>query len=224
MQIEFKLDNSGFPLIWVDEIKAFVHWLPITKIQIEYFICSITDNRFDGPWYDEILNLNGRVSPQNVNVSNYWNIFLTGLKPDEALLFAKWNGANYSIPTLKEWNTIYKTMSDIDGISNIVTQMGNLKPRVKQIAEQMADIADANTINSSRQKRLTLADQMFMRNGVMEWVELDDFRNRWGGIGEPNVNLQSLLVRAKDGQPLIPNNAESLRIHYYGTRLVWRQS
>jgi len=35
----FEFDKTGFPMVRVDEVNAYVHWLPVTKIQFETFYC-----------------------------------------------------------------------------------------------------------------------------------------------------------------------------------------
>ncbi len=34
-------DPLGFPMVWIEEIGAFMHWLPVTKVQFEKFIAAV---------------------------------------------------------------------------------------------------------------------------------------------------------------------------------------
>ena len=67
MNAKFILDKAGFPMIWVDKpLSAYIHWLPVTKIQFELFMCDSPSSDLSDAWYREVLSLNPRVSPKNV--------------------------------------------------------------------------------------------------------------------------------------------------------------
>ena len=59
-------DPVGFPMIWIEEIGAFMHWLPVTKIQFEKFVASSSGGFFDDAWYRRILDLNPRVATAKI--------------------------------------------------------------------------------------------------------------------------------------------------------------
>ncbi|MBK9210258.1 MAG: hypothetical protein IPL71_18990 [Anaerolineales bacterium] len=112
----FDLDSAGFLMIWVEEIQAYVHWLPVTKIEFEIFLSSASNNKFNDHWYEDILTLNERISPKNLDKRNYHKLFLTGVFPSEVLEFIYWLNENdkhnyYSIPTSDEWISTYKALS-----------------------------------------------------------------------------------------------------------------
>src|SRR4051794_29027663 len=109
--LKFRLDDrTGFPMLHLPELNGYLHWLPVTKIQFEYFICDEPDDHFGEQWYAEIRRQNPRVSPNDVRAENYWHAFLTGITPQEARRFARWSGADYALPTLDEWCTAWQTL------------------------------------------------------------------------------------------------------------------
>lgn len=224
MTLKFRQDPdpTGFPMLWVEEIKAYVHWIPVTKIQFEFFMCDAPDNRFDATWYDTILQMNARISPGAIRLTNYWRIFLSGITPGEAQAFSRWCGEGYHLPTLNEWNTIYKTLSQEQPAQNAIVSMGSLRPRISTLIDKLNQVSLQATAEYGYAR--TLADQMLMRLGVMEWVESDNLRYRWGGMGETYSSFHSSLFTPNNGQPQAPNSPEEQRLHYYGLRLIWRES
>lgn len=214
----FKLDKTGFPMLWVEPINAYMHWLPITKIQIEYFLCAITDSSFDATWYDTVLSLNRRISPAYIRSDNYWQAILTGIVPLEAQRFARWCGEGYEIPSLDDWFTAYKSLKSMTPKAS--PEMGELRNRTQALLTKL-DFASESATRDAGYER-TLADQLLMRMGVMEWVALPEHRNRWGGMGETYSKFHGDLFTPDYGQPKLPNNPENTRLSYYGFRLIWR--
>lgn len=219
----FELDPTGFPLIWVDAVGAFMHWLPVTKVQFECFLCAAPDSHFDARWYDAVLELNPRTSAADLRNNNYWQAFLTGISPAEAQRFANWCGGAYSVPSLEEWFQAYKALKAEAPLDDPVVVMAslNLKERTRALVARLDTIGMAVTRDVAGSER-TLADQMLMRLGVMEWVECNNQRSRWGGMGETHPKFRGALQTPDHGQPMIPINPETNRLGYFGLRLLWR--
>lgn len=222
MTLKLRKDPTGFPMVWVEEADLFVHWLPVTKIQFEFFLCDAPDNRFNASWYDTILHLNPRVTPNAVGISNYWGVFLSGITPTESRIFARWCGEGYRLPTIAEWNKIYKNLSQKRPVPNMFQQTEQkFEPRARTVIDKLEGISE-QAIKEYGYDR-TLADQMLMRMGVMEWVESDNLRYHWGGMGETYSSFHSSLFTPNNEQPQAPNNPEEQRLRYYGLRLVWSE-
>ncbi len=218
---KFKLDRAKFPMVYVDVIDAYIHWLPLSKIQFEYFLCAVPDSQFGENWYGEILQLNPRISPGIVRTDNYWKALLSGLLPEEVQRFARWCGDEYIIPSLDDWFTAYKWLkSQPPEPPDIVDQMGLLQDRVRTLLRRI-DSESAKAFKEAGYER-TLADQMLMRLGMLEWVECTGQTARWGGMGQLNPRFHGFLFRPDNGQPSHPVNPETDRLHYYGARLLRR--
>jgi hypothetical protein len=225
--LQFKLDPIGFPMIWVAEIKAHIHWLPVTKIQFEHFLCATSDSRFDANWYERVSNLNKRISPSNVRENNYWQVFITGIRPSEAQRFAEWYGDGYSLPTLKEWHTAYlalKARSAEQDILNVIGAVHSLQERTRALLSKLETAALAAFRYQEIAPTATLADQALLRGGVMEWVEWQGQRTRWGGMGQPNRRFHSILFKPDNGKPDEVINPEGDPLRYYGFRLIERSA
>jgi hypothetical protein len=211
---KFAYDKTGFPMIYVDEVEGYVHWQPVTKVQFETFICDAPVSKFDEAWYDDILKLNKRISSRQVNGSNFWQLFITGIKPEEVEDFAAWCGEDYQIPTSEEWKKIYNRFSKTPANPDILKDF-KLGRRSQAILAKLEEI-NCTRIPSSERK---MSDQMVMRFGVMEWVRLIDYRQDWGGMGQPIGGLQPTIQPPEKGPELLRNPSTS-RYHYYGFRLI----
>ena len=221
--LKFTLDPTGFPMMWVNAINAYMHWMPVSKIQFEHFLCATPDSHFDENWYDQIISLNPRVTPGSIRPDNYWQALLSGVTPSEVLRFARWCGDDYRVPTLDDWFGAYTALKALPPESpEVINDMGNLRDRVRTLLTRL-DAASSTALLRVGYER-TLADQMLMRLGVIEWVECHEQHYQWGGMGETDSRFQGSLFTPDHGQPSIPNNPDTDRLHYYGFRLIRRDA
>lgn len=217
----FKLDPTGYPLVWISAIDAYVGWLPVTKIQFEYFLCAQPDNRFDADWYEKVLALNPRISPHQIRPKNYWQAFMTGIVPSEAESFVDWCGDDYRLPTLEEWFDIYEALKlQPPAGPEIVGQMGALSERAAELIRRVTESSDSVLTEAGYQK--TMADSLLMRLGVMEWVEHRRDGMEWGGMGETPSSFHGSLFTPDNGSPSVPHHPEE-RLYYYGMRIIYRK-
>lgn len=216
----FEYDRAGFLMIWVEKIQAYVHWLPISKIEFEVFMCDPINNKFDDLWYRDILELNDRVTVKKANANNYWKLFLTGIRPDEIPEFINWlsidGEKNYTLPTFDEWINIYETLKGIDALEDLAPYINSLPERARILNSRVDEILRTSFQNGPRS--YTLADQMLLREGVMEWVEVKD--QQWGGLGKPATRFQPSMRHPDNGIAEMPRSPEMNRFKYYGFRLI----
>jgi hypothetical protein len=224
MDIKIKLDSSGFPMIWVQPIRAYMHWLPVTKIQIEHFLSSTNDAMFDEAWYNRLLSMNKRISPGEVRNSNYWEAFLTGILPREAQRFAIWCGRDYDLPTADEWFAAYKHFKSYNQDSSVIENIAltpGLSERAQTLLANVESAARREAASALGSER-TLADQMLMRLGLMEYVYEDEQRNTFGGFGQTHSAFFGSFVSPNSGVQRLNNPAEGARMRQYGFRLIYR--
>jgi len=222
MKTKIELDKAGFPMVWVESVSSYVHWIPVTKIQFEIFMCDLPNKDFNDSWYRELLSLNKRISPKNITKKDYWQLFITGIKPSEAESYANWcasDGNEYKIPTLEEWNDIYKSLKE-QPISKDLFSKIKLSTRTELLISKLDGIVQS--LYKTAGVSYSLADQMLMRYGVMEWVQHESRRQDWAGMGQTDAGLQSMLRTADSGTPETPKNVNENRFHYYGFRLLRR--
>ena len=219
---EFYFDQAGFPLLWMDEIKSYVYFLPITKVQFETFICQIPDPRFNINWYGEITKLNKRISPHLLSKDNYWQLFMTGIKPDEVECYQNWcnkDGHEYYVPTPKQWKDLYQIVKNKEPI-NLEKLVLKADRRFYTSATKLEEILTSFCKRTNR--TYTLADQLLMSLGVIEWVIIDLVKFRWGGMGEPHPSFFRIINSADQGIAIEPKSPLADRLHSYGFRLFMR--
>ncbi|MBZ0296845.1 MAG: hypothetical protein K8L99_30065 [Anaerolineae bacterium] len=225
MDLRVELDETQFPMIWIESGNFFMQWLPVTKIQIEYFLCSGSVTAFTAGWYDEVLDYNPRITPGLVKGSNYWRAFITGIKPLEIRQFISWMGSGYDMPTVDEWQKAYKELKQQEADSNVISQLTEVSSINRRAATLIRNIdISLGEISAARDGR-KLADQALMRNGVMEYVYLDDRRNTYGGFGQPVGQFFGNTASPDKGKPeRLIDEHEGAKMPHYGFRLIKRGS
>jgi len=228
MPNEFVLDRAGGPMIWVEAIQAYLHAVPVTKLQFERFLCDQPGGHFDQKWYDAVLGLDpdrtGRVSPYALKGSNYWQAFLTGIRPDEARVYAQWceeEGANeYAIPTQTEWFAVYEALKKEEVRPDLFAERG-LTPRMTELLQRLEEIGGKFPAHDAAGR--TLAEQLYLRNGVLEWVACKQpGKPEWGGLGQPGSSFLGTMFNLDRGVPNYQRDALTTRISGYGFRLIRR--
>lgn len=215
------VDRTGFPMVRVDTLGFYVHWLPVTKVQFEYFLCEVGDSHFDTSWYEAVLALNPRVSPAAVERGNYWQALMTGVLPSEARRYARWCGPQYELPTAEQWLDVFGVLSDLPPLElSAVLSLPGLNQRARTLLERL-DEAPRSMLEQLDYKR-TRAEQLLLRLGVLEWVRRPGASIPWGLFGELNPAFHSLIFSPDGGEPRIPRAPEAQRVGHYGFRLLRR--
>lgn len=216
----FVSDPTGFPMLWCEEIGAYAHWLPVTKIQFEYFLCDAPDAHFDADWYDMVLALNPRATPRKISAANYWHVLMTGVRPSEAQRFASWCGEGFRLPTETEWRGLFHALRNEPaqdaGASSLLDGRSD---RVQEVLKRLDAAGREMTVRMRCGP--SLATQMLLRFGAMEWVEVGDPPSAWGTKGEPVPQFcGNLDLLERPGDPLTAD-PESCRFAAAGFRLLW---
>ncbi len=212
-------DKTGFPMVKVIPGNFWIHVWPVTKIQFEAFICDKPNSEMDSSWYKQILSNNPRITPTRISSKNYWQLFIAGVHPDKVQMFSEWNGKGFAIPTASEWHAAYKYFSEQETTPdkfflNAKDSNQNNDPLVNIINNKLNEVLS----EFSKKNGHNLADQLFMRRGMVEWVKLIGESGEWGGMGEPNpLSNWSTTAIVSQGRPEIVRN---LNVKHYGFRLI----
>jgi hypothetical protein len=105
-------------------------------------------------------------------------------------------------------------------VPSAIDDIDGLRERIQNVLTRL-DTSTKSALREVGYER-TLADQMLMRMGVMEWVGTPNQRFQWGGMGETNPEFHGSLFTPDHGQPSQPTNPDDERLTYYGFRLIWR--
>lgn len=214
------LDRTGFPMIWVDALNAYIHFMPVTKIQFEYFICHKPRRRFDEEWYNIVMDHNPRVAPQSIGREDYAEAFMTAITPDEVQLYADWCGRDYSIPTRDQWFRAYTAMQERPPIAVYDSLVSELELR-ERAATVLQCLDREMAMLSPRAQERNLADQMMMRGGIFEWAIDERERPPWVGMGKPHSSFVPGFFDLSRGNPTFrPRHPETDRLFQIGFRLL----
>lgn len=222
MKEHIEFDRANFPMVWVESLEAYIHLLPVTKIQFEYFLWDSKQANLDQAWLDRIYTMNERITPKRVNKGNYWRAFFTGIAPSEAELFAAWcadsdEDTEYRLPSSEEWRKAYKEMQNQPAIPLDDPRLGRLAERTKTLLKQL--------VGSLPETPETLAEQMLFDGGVLEWVNGEgSYPTDYVGHGQTNRSWDySGQVLSRPYQPrTIPKGPTDMegRASYFGFRLL----
>jgi len=178
--------------------------LPITKGQFEQFVAA--SPRVKQKQYQEMLALNPATSPETFAVEEREQLFVSGVLPEEALIFARWLGKGFDLPTAEEWRAIMSALKK------------EPPPRQRPLTDALEGAALSIIANFEENLHIrTMLDYSLMRGGLVEWVRQE---KQLVGLGVPrpefHPNLWDPLVN--EVTPLQPEK----RVPYFGFRLVRR--
>jgi hypothetical protein len=208
-------------MLWVQEVDAFVHALPVTKAQLD-----LAHARCPG-----VLGENGArpaskldrdVPLASVGGDNYWGLFARGVTPQRAADFARCCGPAFRVPSAGEWKTVYALLlrhpfDHVDGTLAAVSRQ-----RAQGLLQRLDPVARGLATRQLGEAP-SLADRLFFRLGVMEWVRLDPAHEPldaqdFGGLGLPARALwPSLFDPLLDAPVCVPaRGTDKARQHAYG--------
>lgn len=207
MQLYF--DRMGFPFVRLDRLSLSVSLLPVTKVQFERFIAQ--PNSFGDAWYEEILQINPRLSWRRPDAGRREGLFITGVLQSEAIAYASWAGTGFDLPSLKEWRLIFQSMTRARLAKNSLRGLEGEKvhPAARAIVELIVRQAQPRTWSE-----LTL-----MEGGVIEWLRDGPV---FGGFGKPRPQFLPNVFNPLYDDPRVPLHDD--RSPYFGFRLVHRWS
>lgn len=204
------IDRSGFPLIYVEPLNAFVHLFPVAKAQFEQFLWQHNPLQWGDDRYQELLALNPRTAPAELSESPYEGLFLTGITPDEILPFARWLGRGYGLLTVEEWQTMRRWLAQQQS-STIPPGLGDrgLAYLARSLWQSLV----------ARIQPQTMQELALMVGGLLEWVSTSTphgSSKEYFGMGQPRPAFFHTLKDADTPQRPISVNR---RMRYFGFRL-----
>ena len=206
LALSFHVDpRTYFPLVEVPGQDFALFWLPLTKVQIEYFLSDTIDRQFDRAWYHERLRANPRISPEKLTAQNLMQAFLTHITFYEARVFSQWYGKGFDLPTSEEWHKALQAFERETAHPAFVQQilaLLNLHPRARLLVQSCENVLpDYQRLRDPSERRLS--HQLLLRSGILEYAYQDTAYNRCeacGSLGRSgNVGQASTLRDAADG-------------------------
>ncbi|MGB9182225.1 MAG: hypothetical protein WCB68_23550, partial [Pyrinomonadaceae bacterium] len=207
---EWKIDGSGYPLIYVEPLEAFVHLFPVTKPQFEKFIAAVRPQGLGDEWYTKILSLNPRASYRSQNILVRERLFMTGITTDEAISFGRWLGRDYTLLSAEEWRICYEWFAEKPAPSIPL----ELAEGLARDALALWNIVAGQWLEERQPPNLQ--ELSLMTQGILEWVI--EHAGRYCGLGEPSTSKS----QRKASDPVRPLGPEPRRLKNLGFRLRTR--
>jgi hypothetical protein len=228
-----ELDPLGFPMVWVHALKAYVHWMPMTRIQFELFLARGGAEELNADWYAKRCESDRRPSAADLTSENFAQCLLTGVLPEEAQIIADWLGPDFQLLTHDEWVTVLRAADQeeaepVDWAA--LPAMSMASPRCIELLRALGTLplqgpwglpAPEAPDGYHPPKR---ADQMLLRGGVLEWVHTGRPEAPWGGLGQVHHTLHRRIPDLFDEDVVIPRQPTEERIGYFGFRLARKAS
>lgn len=177
--------KTRFPLLEVPGQNFALFWLPVTKIQIEYFLSDTLDSQFDRTWYHARLRVNPRIMPEQLNAQNLLQAFLTHISFYEARVFSHWYGKHFDLPTEEEWHQAQWAFEQIAAHAEYVQQilqLPALHPRARLLIQACENaLPGYQRLRDPSERKLS--HQLLLRAGILEYVYQDTLYDRCGACG-----------------------------------------
>jgi hypothetical protein len=173
---QWRIDKTGYPLLWIEPLQSYVSLFPVTKPQFERYLAAALPAGCNDEWYAEIMKGNPRLSFRSNDQSRYEGLFLTGLTVAEAPLFGDWLDDNARLLSVDEWHTCYRWL----GQQPVTSSTADLHALLSRDARAIWKIIESEC------KPTTMQELSLFRGGVMEWV-IDISKNAIG-LGDPRLN------------------------------------
>jgi Sulfatase-modifying factor enzyme 1 len=184
--LSFSLDpRTHFPLIEVPGQDFALFWMPVTKVQIEYFLSETIDGQFDRVWYHERLRNNPRTIPEKLTAQNLLHAFLTHITLYEARMFCRWYGKDFDLPTAEEWHRTLHAFDQFAADPAFVQQvlaLPGIHPRARLLIQSCENaLPGYQRLRDASERRLS--HQLLLRSGMLEYVYQDPLHNLYGACG-----------------------------------------
>lgn len=199
----WRVDRSGYPLVYVEPLQRHVHLFPVTKAQFERFVADAAPAGWSDETYAEMLKMNPRVSFRAAVEADCIGLFLTAVKPEEANAFAGWLGGGYELPDERQWLACYDWL----GQQPVPTPPHGLSEDALAVWQAV----------NARQHPRTLLELSLMPEGVREWVRTPS--EKYGGLGRPARRFPTL---SRDPRRRVDVSTTAARHEAYGFRLLAR--
>ena len=199
--IEITADpRTRYPMVTFPSIRIAVGLLPLTWVQLEYFLAETFDRRFDAIWYQNMTNLTKRIgSGQVIQPSEIPRLFVRGFTLQEVQLIGRWwGGDQFIIPTVELWQKIQSAALKQSAIN--ISETNTIPPLLSRsvLAAKAVDSAV-----STSQTEITLADQMLFRNGLRELAMLEHNNGLVVAVGDPSRAVEAfkdnLILKLDEG-------------------------
>jgi hypothetical protein len=182
-------ERTGFPMLALEGLPFRVSWLPLTWVQLEYFLSETADHAFDAAWYQALVARTQRGTPAGLAADSVHTLFVRTLRLQEIRMICRWwEVTHWYVPTREEWMALQAVACSVPAVplAQLAAAAPGLNPRALRILQVLGEVSEW----TRRGKAPSLADQMLLCHGVHELVLLDKMSDRVAAIGSPARSLE----------------------------------
>ena len=184
-------ERTGFPMLALEGLPFRVSCLPLTWVQLEYFLSETADHAFDASWYQALVARTQRGSLAGLAADSVHTLFVRTLRLQEIRIICRWwEATHWFVPTKEEWMALQDVACSVPAVplTQFAAAAPGLNPRALRILQVLGEVSGW----ARRGKPPSLADQMLLCHGVHELVLLDKMSDRVAAIGSPARALNPL--------------------------------
>ena len=185
-------ERTGFPMLALRGMPFRVSWLPLTWVQLEYFVSETADRAFDATWYQALVARAPRGSLNGLRADSVHTLFVRTLRLQEIRMICRWwEATHWFVPTEEEWRSVRDVACSVPAVPlGQLAAESALNPRALRILQVLDEVSGW----ANRGKPPSLADQMLLCHGVRELVLLDKISDRIAAIGSPTRTLEAFAA------------------------------
>lgn len=174
---DWRLDETGYPMVFVPHIDSYLQLFPIAKPQFESFLAHCTTLVNGDTWYRDLLKISPRLSPRTPDEGPYERLIATGLLFSEVEQVAQWYGPAYSILSVQQWRMSRKWLANQPmSVPSALLENQMARPALL-LWESLFRVRSPTN----------LLDLSLMTQGVIEWVT--DGEHHAVGMGDPRQSF-----------------------------------
>ena len=188
-------ERTGFPMLALEGLPFRVSCLPLTWVQLEYFLSETADHAFDASWYQALVARTQRGSLAGLAADSVHTLFVRTLRLQEIRIICRWwEATHWFVPTKEEWMALQDVACSVPAVplTQFAAAAPGLNPRALRILGVLGEVSGW----ARRGRPPSLADQMLLCQGVHELVLLDKMSDRVAAIGSPARGLEPFAANS----------------------------
>ncbi len=137
-------ERTGFPMLALEGLPFRVSWLPLTWVQLEYFLSETANHAFDASWYQALVARTQRGSPAGLAADSVHTLFVRTLRLQEIRMICRWwEVTHWYVPTREEWMALQDVACSVPAVplAQLAAAERGLNPRALRMLQVLGEVS-----------------------------------------------------------------------------------